>query len=122
MAGAVDAQHRCRNPWAVREILETLLVIGEPEALDVIFQIVAIILEHETLDEALAFAVVDSIVALGGVPILADLYNYIHENIQNAAAEVTGIFLLAILDNALSQGEHAVAEEAQALCEEMGIA
>lgn len=121
-ADSVDAQYRCNNPWLVREILESLITIGEPEALDAVFQTVAQLLSHDSIDEALAFAVVDTIVALGEPQELGSLFDYVHENVNNVAPDVIGIFLVAIMDNAENQGDHALADEAQAICQELGIA
>ncbi|MDF1662589.1 MAG: hypothetical protein P1V97_12510, partial [Planctomycetota bacterium] len=121
-ADSVDAQFRCTNPWLVREILESLITIGEPEALDAVFQAVAQFLSHESIDEALAFAVVDTIVALGEPQELGSLFDYVNENVNNASPEVIGILLVAIMDNAENHGDHALADEAQAICQEMGIA
>lgn len=121
-ADSVDAQFRCTNPWLVREILESLIAIGEPEALDAIFQSVAQFLSHESIDEALAFAVVDTIVALGEPQELGSLFDYVNENIDNASPDVIGILLVAIMDNAENQGDLALADEAQAICQQLGIA
>jgi hypothetical protein len=117
----VDNHLRCIDPWLVREILETLIVIGEEEALDVVFQMVSHLLTHETIDEALGFAVVDTIVAFGGLAVLGDLYGYVNENVPNVSPDVIGVLALAILDNAESQGDFQLADEAGGLCADLGI-
>lgn len=118
----VDPEGWSRDPWILREFLETFVIIQSDSALDSIFAGIANILaRHDYIDEALARALAESMLELGGAAVLNELVGYLYDNSVNASADVIGLLALACLEAGESIRDEAVVADSQHLAAEMGF-